>query len=389
MQLSFKIISSPGPEDIRIHDFIAQNDNDFYPPIAARRDLTEFVQSVYDHNGKYVICYCNDEIVGLTSIYLNHPSFITYYHYVAVDKEFRHKGVATSLYNYVHDICREHGVQRAIVKTWSTNKTSQGMFNKHGFFHLDTIEDDRSPGIHTYFFAKSFSDTWFREPLKRLAVIGSNESYALGYIAKTISSIPRSNSFNYIPLPVAIISASFSLSQGSKGQDKDENIKRFNDVVADLERNGVSHLFVIDSYNYPFIDIGSINTKVEILDLAAITKGLVNARNKKCLLVAVDIRASIDFFDIENVQIPGYNDSKRISEIINEIRAGYVSPAYYKHEIATIALLNDCNCLLLGSVELHTMFGTDKRYNGVEIFDPWMETAVIIQNNRMRLRQAN
>ena len=382
MQLSFKIISSPCPEDIRIHDFIAENDNDFYPPIAARRDLTEFVQSVYDHNGKYVLCYCGDTIVGLTSIYLNHPSFITYYHYVAVNRDFRHKGIATALYNKVHEICKESGVQRAIVKTWSTNKTSQGMFNKHGFFHLDTIEDDRSPGIHTYFFAKSFSDVVFKNPLKHIAILGGNDSYAVAQVVKTIASIPKSNNFGRLPLPYTAI-ADATLRQSGEKPEVPATAEKYERMLADLEQNGVSHLLVVDNYKYPSVDFRTIPTDIEVIDVAAITKEIVDARHKKCLLIADDIPGSMTFFDIENVQIPGYNDLKRITEIIGEIRSGTVSPGYYKHEIATIALFNDCNCILLGSVELHAMFGTDKLYNGVEIFDPWMEVAVIVQNNRM------
>jgi L-amino acid N-acyltransferase YncA len=386
MQLSFKIISAPGPADQDIRAFIAENDNDFYPPIAARRSLTEFVQSVYEHNGKYVVCFFDGRIIGLTSIYLTHPAFITYYHYVAIDKAFRHKGIGTALYNYVHDICRENGVQRAIVKTWSTNQTSQAMFKKHGFFHLDTIEDDRSPGIHTYFFTKYFYDIFLQRPLMRLAITGSIDNYSMGRFAKTMSSIPKTTYNGQSPIPFTVVSDPFEpFLTGYKGPDsKIASTERFNDLLQSLEQNGVSHLLFLDGYNYPFVDYQRIKTNIEILDLAALTKKLVNARDKKCLLIASDISASIEFFDVANIQIPGQTDSKRINAIIDEIKAGKVAPAYYKHEIATIALLNDCNAVLLGSAELHTMFGFDKIYNEIEVFDPWIEIALAIQSSRMK-----
>jgi hypothetical protein len=256
------------------------------------------------------------------------------------------------------------------------------MFNKHGFFHLDTIEDDRSPGVHTYFFAKSFSDVLFKYPVKRLGIIGGNDNYALMKVANTIASIPKSNNFGRFPPPLTIVSDPFSLPHGGKA-DKVTVKDGLKNVISCFEQEKVSHLLVTDSYNYPYVDFNNISTGIEVIDIAAITRAIVNARNKKCLLVAADIPASMNFFDIDNVQIPGHNDMRRINEIIGEIRMGYVSPAYYKHEIATIALFNDCNCIVLGSVELHSMFGPDKLYNGVEIFDPWMEVAIIIQNNRM------
>ena len=42
--------------------------------------------------------------------------------------------------------------------------------------------------------------------------------------------------------------------------------------------------------------------------------------------------------------------------------------------------------IVLGSPELHTMFNFDKMFNGVEIFDPWLELAILVQNNRMNFK---
>jgi L-amino acid N-acyltransferase YncA len=386
MQLSFKIISSPGPADQEILAFIVDNDADFYPPIAARRNLTDFVQSVYTHSGRYVVCYSGGRIVGLTSIYLTHPSFITYYHYVAIAKELRQQGIATTLYNYVHEICKENGVQRAIVKTWSTNMVSQSMFKKHGFFHVDTLEDDRSEGVHTYFFAKYFYDVLLQQPLKRLGITGNNDNYAMGRITKTFASMPKTTYNGQLPIPFTILSDPFgSLSSGKvQPAGKAGFTEKHNSILENMEQNGVSHLLYLDSYNLPLADNAGIKTNIEILDLATIIKKLVSSRNKNCLLIAADISASIDYFDITQINIPGHADSKRIKAIIDEIRSGKAAPAYYKREIATIALLNNCNAILLGSVELHTMFGFDKMYNEIEIFDPWIEIALILQSSRMR-----
>src|SRR5436190_2001284 len=130
MALSYRIIDKPGEHDAAILAFFRANDHEFYPPIAARRELTSFVQSIYEDIGKYILCYDGDKIVGLTTIIAKHPEFLYYYQYVAIDKDYRHIGIATKLYEMVTEICKEQGALRAIVKTWSLNKPSQAMFPK-------------------------------------------------------------------------------------------------------------------------------------------------------------------------------------------------------------------------------------------------------------------
>lgn len=364
MQLTFKIISSPGELDGRIRDFIAANDNDFYPTISSRRDLADFVQSVFVAKGRYVVCFDGKKIAGLTSIYLDHPSFITYYHYIAIDKDYRGKGISTTLYNMVHEICREYGVQWAIVKTWSTNHVSQAMFKKHGFFHLYTAEDDRSAGIHTYFYAKSFSQEWFRQSLKCIAIIGGDNHYALGNFVATISSIPKINSDGRPALPFIVTS----------GRDVG--------IIPGIGDNIVSHALALDGSN----TLSGLNENIEIIDFAGITKRLVTERKKKWMLVAESGSIAKAYFGINDLHFPANNEQKRVDKIIEEIKTGRVSPAYYKSEIAAIASLNDCKGVLLGVPGLHTMFSFDKVFHGIEIFDPWLELAIIIQNNRMNFK---
>ena len=358
MDLTYKIISSPGETDIQIRDFIAANDHDFYPTIASRRDLAEFVQLVYVYKGKYVVCYDGETIVGLSGIYLDHVSFITYYLYVAIDKNYRGRGISTTLFNYLHEICRELRVQWAIVKTWSTNMVSQSMFKKHGFFHLYTTEDDRSKGVHTFFYAKSFADEWFDMPIKRIAIIGDDNNYALANFVHTISSIPKTNSETNSLLPYVVVS----------NKDKD--------IYSHMCRNDVSHIFALDIDS----DLSRDVTDAEIIDLAGITQRLVNERKKKWVLIADEVSGVASRLGIENLVRPG--DQQRVDEIIGEIRTGKVSPAYYKKEIADIARVSGGTGILLGTPELHTMFAFDKMFEGMEIFDPWLEVAIIIQNNR-------
>jgi N-acetylglutamate synthase-like GNAT family acetyltransferase len=375
MELSFKIISAPGSLDGPIHDFMAENDHDFYPPIAKRRDLSEFVQSVYDHKGKYVICYLNDKLVGVAAVYLNHPAFICYYLYVAVDKAYRHMGIANDLFNHIHEICRKAGIQRAIVKTWSTNLVSQAMFKKHGFFHIDTLEDDRSKGIHTYFFARSFIEGCLQQPPAHLGIISDCHSYTTGNFVKTISFIPRTISKNQTPLPyITIATDSF----------RNRNSAAFFNSTSLLEQQGVTHLLSLEAFGG--VAVPTELAGMEVVDIAAITGRLVNERKVRCLVVCKD-KASVKHLAVDHTCLPRSADQSRLEEIINEVAAGKVTPGYYKQEIAQMAIDNQCAGVLLAAYELHTMFGFDKQYNGVEIFDPLMEIAVIMQCERLKLQE--
>ena len=363
MQLSFKIISSPGSLDSRIRDFIAANDNDFYPTIASRRDLADFVQSVYQAKGKYVICFDGEIIVGLTSVYLDHPSFITYYHYIAIDKNYRGKGISTTLYDHVHTICREHGVQWAIVKTWSSNQVSQAMFKKHGFFHLYSIEDDRSKGVHTYFYAKSFSNEKCEKPVRRIAIVGGRNNHSIANFVKTISSIPVITTEPEKEL-------SFIVDVNNPGN-----------LLSNIEESGVSHIINFDDtevYN------NTMYPAIEIIDFAAIIKRLVAERKKRWMPLTKKDSIKWDCFGIDRNHFPAEDGQLRIEEIIDEITTGKISPSYHKKEITDIAMLNDYDGILLGTSELHTMFNFDKMFNGIEIVDPWLELAIIIHNNKVK-----
>ena len=350
MELTYEIVWLPGATDVLIRDFIAANDDDFYPPIATRRNLDEFVQLVYDHKGCFIVCRDADRIVGINSIYLDHPSFITYYLYVAIDKAYRGKGISNTLYEMMHELCRERGVQWAIVKTWSENKVSQAMFKKHGFFHLYTVADDRSKGVHTYFFAKSFSKERFRQPVQRIGVTGSN-SYALANIVHTLCNMPAMSDAVNTPVPVTAIS-------GNAMSVPDD----------------VSHLIILDKG-------AGIKTNAEVIDIGGITKRLVEERKKDFLLIASSDAA--DSLSAGNVRRPDAQTQVRINEIITALSTGQVLPSYYKDEITNMARRVGCTAVLLGMPALHTMFGFDKVYNGVEVCDPWLELAIIIQHNRM------
>ena len=364
MELSYKVISSPGAHDKDIIYFLRENDADFYPPIAARKDLTLFVQNVYDEDGKYFVCYAeNGAIVALTTLLANHPQFLYYYQYIAVDKNFRGRGIGSVLYDKVTEQCYKDGTLRAIVKTWSSNLRSQAMFRKHGFFHSETIEDDRSKGVHSLFFIKSFSAIKFRRPIKNLCIVGSG--YGLINFSRLLFELSKEGE----PLPFVTV-----------------NAPDYNDHLMHMlsgKDMQLSHIIFTDLLVYPLLANINGGINIEMPDLLGITKTLLAKSTKKWMLVGKDVAKLADVISAGNVVIPGRDSINRVDEIINDIEKGNTKPAYHKEELAAIASSQGCNGLLLGSVELHTMFGFDRSFKGVEIFDIFLEMAIIFQNARM------
>ncbi len=364
MELSYKVISSPGDHDKDIIDFLRENDDDFYPPIAARKDLTLFVQNVYDEDGKYFVCYAeNGVIVALTTLLTNHPQFLYYYQYIAVDKNFRGKGIGSILYDKVTEQCYKDGTLRAIVKTWSLNLRSQSMFRKHGFIHSETIEDDRSKGIHSLFFIKSFSGIKFEHPLKNLCIVGAG--FGLINFSRLLFEITREGE------PLSFVTVN----------DPDYG----GHLIQKLSANEMqlSHMIFTDLLQYTLPENINAGINIEVPDLLGITKALLAKSPKKWMLVGKNAAKLVDVINADNVAIPGKDSINRIDEIINDMERGNTKPAYHKEDLTEIVIAHGCNGLLLGSVELHTMFGFDRSYKGVEIFDVFLEIAIIIQNARM------
>ena len=364
MELSYKIISSPGDHDKDIIDFLRENDHDFYPPIAARKDLTLFVQNVYDEDGKYFLCYAeNGAIVALTTLLANHPQFLYYYQYIAVDKDFRGKGIGSKLYDKVTEQCYKDGTLRAIVKTWSLNLKSQAMFRKHGFFHSETIEDDRSKGVHSLFFIKSFSEIKFRQPLKSLCIVGAG--YGIINFSRVLFDLTR------VGEPLSFVTVN----------DPDYGSHLMQTLYGNSMQ--LSHIIFTDLLVYPLLRNINADINIEVPDLLDITNALLSKSTKKWMLVGKDAAKLADVINADNIVIPGKDSINRIDEIISDIEKGNTKPAYHKEEVTQIACAHGCKGVLLGSVELHTMFGFDRCFKGVEIFDVFLEIAIIIQNARM------
>jgi len=384
MNLSFNIISSYGDISEELFDFIKAHDEDFYPPISKRKTITDYVRSIFDIDGRFLACYDNGKLVGLLGIALAHPTFIHFYHYAAIDSDYRNKGIASALFQKAEEICRAHGAQRVTARTWSLNKTSQLLLESNGFVHVDTVTDDRGKGVHTYYYTKSLADMKFRQPVKLLGMIGGMGTYSTGMFAQTISCVPKTIIEEQQLLPFIIVNdptVPNRIKYITEHREA-ELTEKLKEVISLLPQGKLSHILFLCFTIHPYIRSLDIDSNVEILDLVTISEYLVKRSGKKYLLLATNIVYTHSYFHSDNIHFPGDQHDKRIQEVIRDVKAGIAPPHYYRQEVVAMAKANDCDGILIGCTDIHNMFGFDKAYNGIEVIDPLIELALIINGNR-------
>ena len=115
------------------------------------------------------------------------------------------------------------------------------------------------------------------------------------------------------------------------------------------------------------------------IDIVDFTIDLIRKSKNKWLLVATEETYLDNSIMHTNIVIPDEIDKERINQYITEIKVA-VSQEYYKEEISHIAKKYMCDGIILGSLEVHKMYGNEKIYKGIEIIDPLLEFAIFIEN---------
>lgn len=77
---------------------------------------------------------------------------------LVVDADYRGRGIATQLYKQLLDELPVDLPQSAIsTKTWHTNRAHIAILDSLGFDCVHRVEDDRSPGVDTVYYARRLS----------------------------------------------------------------------------------------------------------------------------------------------------------------------------------------------------------------------------------------
>ena len=367
-----------------IHHF-KKHDADFYPCISSRSSIIDYIRSVFDIDGRLIICSVSSKIVAIMGIGLNHPTWKFYYQYISIDASYRRKGIADTLLEKAIEIFLDHGATRIIARTWSSNKTSQQHFRKHQFIHFDTIMDDRSKGIHSNYFTKVLSPLRLEKPLTFLGLIGGMGTFATGNFIKTLSAIPRYIAKEQHLMPFLVVNDP-SIPDRTEYIYQDrvgDVVSKVNESINRADQRQLSHLVILCFTFHPFINQLRVRKEIEIINLIDTCARLMPGSAQRCMLIATKGAYRLNTFGSLAVQIPGDDQQERIHNIILEIKSG-ACPPHFKNEIIALAKNNACNSIILGCTDLHGMFGFNQQYEDVTIFDPLLELALHLETIRVK-----
>ena len=369
--------------DEEVMDYFRTHDLDFCPPISTRPSIEGYIRSVFDTDGRLIICRVSGKIVAAMGIGLNHPTWKYYYHYVSVDAPYRRLGLANSMLQIAIGIFKEHGARRIVVGTWSTNQASNPNFKKNGFVHIETITNERGGGVHSRNYTKVLHPLGFNRPVTSLGIAGLSGTFSTGNFIRTVAGIPLFQSKEYDQLPFMVINDPPVTAADNQGSDETENrvLSRVMDVSGIFCRNKISHLVVL-SYSLPRPLSGLFaGSTMEVIHLVDVCLKLISGLPFTWLLIADRDTYAKGVFSHYGIHDPEEAQIERISRIIVEVQSG-ASASFYSNEMAEFAKSRDCNGLILACTDLHGMFGFYQQYQEVAIMDPLLELMLHLEAAR-------
>ena len=138
--------------------FILAHDKEFLPPMSEQEeDLLAYIDWLLE-NGGFLVEKREEKIVGVVGFRKHDARYGSpYISYLAIVPELRRQGIGQALMEACLNQLTQHG-DKVVLRTWSTNEASLGLYNKLGFSHREVIEHDRGENIHTIFLEKKLGE---------------------------------------------------------------------------------------------------------------------------------------------------------------------------------------------------------------------------------------
>lgn len=162
----------------------SQTDFNAEPPENPMTGLADYFKDMSQQ--KFILASVDDSIVGFLSFKKRNPAHAplkafspaNYVTTICVLPEYRQLGVSGALYRtLMHALPEKENQEFITTRTWSSNTPHQALLKKLGFRLIDTIQDDRGPGVDTLYYGRTAPD------LKQPSIIllsgtpGSGKSY--------------------------------------------------------------------------------------------------------------------------------------------------------------------------------------------------------------------
>ncbi len=384
MQPKFSVINPLNGLSKEVLDHFDRHESDFYPSLSSRDGgMQRYIDTLLSMEPRLILCHVDEKLVGLLGIVFNQPVWKTYIQYVSVDREYHGHALHEMMIAKANEMAAENGDTRVVARTWSRNYPVLRYMILNEFYHFDTVYDDRIVGVHTYLFTRLVVPPVIEKRVSRLVIIGSRGNYSTGNFIKTLTSLPRTTKKEQTLLPFVLIS-------DPSVPDRTESIllNRENDIIHKIDESigsinpgAVSHILVLSFTLHAVIKKLSIPADIEVINLVSIVKDLIKNIDKKVLLLATKATYGSRIFDGTGMKYPDIGDIEDIQSVINEIKSG-TDPCYYRDRMVGYAGAYGCDCIVLGSTDLHSMFGFDRIYHDVQIIDPLFDLALQIQTVR-------
>ncbi|MBE6711893.1 MAG: GNAT family N-acetyltransferase [Ruminococcaceae bacterium] len=151
-----------------VYELVVLGDQEFIPPLSARSSTTQQTLAGAQGNGidayfeemkkqSFVLAFEQDKVVGFMSFRENYENphlpagENLYASTCVVHPDFRGRGMMRSFYEAM---IKAFHTRPIYTRTWHENIGHLKVLDRLGFTLLETIENDRGPGIHTVYFGR-------------------------------------------------------------------------------------------------------------------------------------------------------------------------------------------------------------------------------------------
>ena len=124
-----------------IEEFIRKYDHIFIPPISIQKNINEYVLKVFTY-GHFLMYIQRSNIRGLIGFYCNDTKFrVGYISYLAIDKDYRRKGIGQVLLDECMAMCLNQGMRVVRLQTWSGNTGALSLYINKDFRFVENYVD--------------------------------------------------------------------------------------------------------------------------------------------------------------------------------------------------------------------------------------------------------
>jgi len=367
---NLRIVEKYSDVNAEIIQFFEQNDPDFYPPISQRTQLTSFIELTFIHRGFIILFEKEGKIIGLAALCFENPTYQYYLHYIAVSKSQRGLGIGQQLIHAASYYVQKAGGGQLILTSWSSNVKAKNFYNKIGFVIIDILEDDRSPGIHTYIFALDLVDGIITKPIAGMELIIENHPQILEIVQRDFLEIDKEKS---------VLNSFIQSDEDAKVYFG--NLKKFEFFQPFADRVS-THLMNL-TCQHPIIEL-TADAPVEYVNLLDFCSRYLEFGTKNYLVIHESSSKILNNINYPHLVYLDSSDELIVQKAIQHVFSGRDANEYAS-DFLELTRQYGCNGLLIAQNSLSGMFNYRKMVEGLVVVDLLRDFAIHVASQRLKL----